>query len=39
MTPLLTMGGDWWPSITPVESVQAGTSRPTFSGVILSSGL
>ena len=39
MTPLLTMGGAWWPSFTPVESVHTGVSLVTFCGVIWSSGL
>ena len=39
MTPLLTIGGDWCPSFTPVEKVQTGVSFVTFCGVIWSSGL
>jgi hypothetical protein len=39
MMPLFTIGGAWWPSSTPVDSVQTGTSSLTFSLVIWSSGL
>ena len=39
MMPLLTMGGAWCASGTPVDSDQAGTSSLTLSAVIWSSGL
>ena len=30
MTPSLTTGGDWWPSVMPVDTVQTGTSPATL---------
>ena len=39
MTPLLTIGGDSWPSATPVPKVQTGVSFRAFCVVIWSRGL
>jgi hypothetical protein len=39
MTPLLTIGGAWWPLVTPVEKLHTGCSRVTLPRVICSSGL
>jgi hypothetical protein len=39
ITPLLTIGGASWPSITPVEKVHTGVRFFTFEVVIWSSGL
>jgi len=39
ITPLLTIGGAWWPSTCPVCKVHTGFNRPTFSVVIWDSGL
>ena len=39
MMPLLTMGGAWWPEVTPVETAHASLSLLTLLGVIWSSGL
>ena len=39
MTPLLTIGGAWCASTSPVDSDQTGTRSPTLPPVIWSSGL
>ena len=39
ITPSLTIGGDSWPDVTPVDIDQSGTRSATFSVVIWSSGL
>src|SRR5687768_8640720 len=39
MTPSFTIGGDSWPSVTPVENDHAATRLPTFSPSMRASGL
>jgi hypothetical protein len=39
ITPSFTMGGAWWPLVTPVEKVQTGVRSCTFDASTWSSRL